>query len=426
MRGGQWRERRHDPVPHDAEGLRVGKATFTAGFPAINVTCAAPGTATGFVLTKQYLLDQSGDQVTELNGSGTWQHSNIWSGSHLDATYDLDTKSSSPALHFQLADPLGTRRVQTNPSGQVEEDCQTRGPHGQVFVRGVESLPFGDGLNCVKTSLSTADDATEHHFTGKERDTESNTGASQTGLDYFGARYYESTMGQWMSPDTDFNLKRILGTPQRWNRYAYVINNPLGRIDPDGNRDVSIVVVRSDPSATPSHGANPVTATTGQYRFQVNGRTLDTGYTIERGGDLRIPSGNYEGKPVQRGATDVHAFVELEGVHDPQNSDRVMTNVEGHLGNFPWDSKGCILFGADLSETTQAYDKYDLQNHSSMMVTDSTNTAIGLQDMMQDVINTDRQNNEPTNIDFEIIDPPIDTVPAPPFPAGGANQHVPS
>jgi RHS repeat-associated protein len=33
-------------------------------------------------------------------------------------------------------------------------------------------------------------------FTGKERDTES-------GNDYFGARYYASSMGRFMSPDWD-------------------------------------------------------------------------------------------------------------------------------------------------------------------------------------------------------------------------------
>jgi RHS repeat-associated protein len=36
-----------------------------------------------------------------------------------------------------------------------------------------------------------------YKFTGKERDTES-------GLDYFGARYYASSMGRWMSPDKPF------------------------------------------------------------------------------------------------------------------------------------------------------------------------------------------------------------------------------
>ena len=37
-------------------------------------------------------------------------------------------------------------------------------------------------------------DPSEHHFTGKERDIES-------GLDYFPARYYNSYVGRWMSPD---------------------------------------------------------------------------------------------------------------------------------------------------------------------------------------------------------------------------------
>jgi hypothetical protein len=47
-------------------------------------------------------------------------------------------------------------------------------------------------------------------------------------------------MGRWLSPDTDMTLKRILPNPQRWNRYAYVINNPLGRIDPDGLTDFAV------------------------------------------------------------------------------------------------------------------------------------------------------------------------------------------
>jgi len=55
-------------------------------------------------------------------------------------------------------------------------------------------------------------------FTGKERDQES-------GLDYFGARYYGSALGRFTSPDeplVDQNL------------YGYVRNNPLRFTDPDG------------------------------------------------------------------------------------------------------------------------------------------------------------------------------------------------
>jgi RHS repeat-associated protein len=67
-------------------------------------------------------------------------------------------------------------------------------------------------------------------FTGKERDTES-------GNDYFGARYYASSMGRFMSPDPMLNSGRP-DNPQSWNRYAYVKNNPLGRIDPTGLYDL--------------------------------------------------------------------------------------------------------------------------------------------------------------------------------------------
>ena len=63
-------------------------------------------------------------------------------------------------------------------------------------------------------------------FTGKERD-------SETGLDYFGARYYGSNMGRFTSPDPKPSSARIWD-PQSWNRYTYVRNNPLMLVDPDG------------------------------------------------------------------------------------------------------------------------------------------------------------------------------------------------
>jgi RHS repeat-associated protein len=69
-------------------------------------------------------------------------------------------------------------------------------------------------------------------FTGKERDTES-------GLDYFGARYYSSTMGRWMSPDWNAKIEPVpyskLDNPQSLNLYSYVWNNPTSRNDPDGH-----------------------------------------------------------------------------------------------------------------------------------------------------------------------------------------------
>jgi RHS repeat-associated protein len=63
-------------------------------------------------------------------------------------------------------------------------------------------------------------------FTGKERDSES-------GLDYFGARYYGSSMGRFMSPDHPL-IDQHPENPQSWNLYAYARNNPLINIDPTG------------------------------------------------------------------------------------------------------------------------------------------------------------------------------------------------
>lgn len=65
------------------------------------------------------------------------------------------------------------------------------------------------------------------HSTGKERDTES-------GNDYFSARYYASKVGRFLSPDRLGAPAAILVNPQTWNLYSYVINNPLSFIDPTG------------------------------------------------------------------------------------------------------------------------------------------------------------------------------------------------
>ncbi len=65
-----------------------------------------------------------------------------------------------------------------------------------------------------------------HLFTGKERDTES-------GNDYFGARYYGSSMGRFMSPDPSME-GAILELPQTWNKYSYMYNRPTYGTDPDG------------------------------------------------------------------------------------------------------------------------------------------------------------------------------------------------
>jgi RHS repeat-associated protein len=64
-------------------------------------------------------------------------------------------------------------------------------------------------------------------FTGYERD-------GATGLDYAGARMYNSGRGRFMQPDPAGLKAANLGHPLSLNRYAYVYNDPANLIDPGG------------------------------------------------------------------------------------------------------------------------------------------------------------------------------------------------
>jgi RHS repeat-associated protein len=203
---------------YDADGNRVAKGTITA----MNCDPAS----NGFTLTESYVLGPSGEELTQLGANGVWQRTNVFAAGRQLATYDMaptgGQPSSAPALHFQIVDGLGTRRMQTNDAGQPETD--------------VQSLPYGDALATATDPLApaTADDATPLHFTGKERDTES-------GNDYFGARYYASSMGRWLSPDPTQLWYADQTNPQSMNLYGYGWNNPHRYIDKNGNEVVLAV-----------------------------------------------------------------------------------------------------------------------------------------------------------------------------------------
>ena len=112
---------------------------------------------------------------------------------------------------------------------------------------GMSIFGYDASANWVTTfnlEASRGAGANFRQFTGKERDSES-------GLDYFGARYYGSALGRFTSPD-EFkggfeNLNGTpafspgpigyadLGDPQTLNMYVYTRNNPLKYIDPDGH-----------------------------------------------------------------------------------------------------------------------------------------------------------------------------------------------
>jgi RHS repeat-associated protein len=162
---------------YDANGRRVRKI--------------ASGTTTEYIYG-------AGGVVAEKVGT-TWTVGYVYLNGQLLAQYKNGT------TRFAHKDHLGSTRLLTKPDGTYDA--------ADVY----DYLPFGESVGSSGTT-------TTHKFTGKERDTES-------GLDNFGARYFGSTLGRFMSADP---LGGHMEDPQTLNRYTYVRNNPLNLTDPTG------------------------------------------------------------------------------------------------------------------------------------------------------------------------------------------------
>jgi len=134
-------------------------------------------------------------------------------GLHLRGSQMLaaEVPETARTRHFHL-DHLGTPRLITGNGG-----AELSRHNYQTF--GVE----------IASPSASADGASREkkQFTGHERDAES--------LDYMHARFYAPYMGRFLCPDPVMHMKRAVPQPQRWNRYAYAINNPVR--NPDGRAD---------------------------------------------------------------------------------------------------------------------------------------------------------------------------------------------
>jgi RHS repeat-associated protein len=154
--------------------------------------------------TVYYVSDIAGHQVAEFSSSGAWNRGEVYAGSKHLATYVGGTSGST---YLNLADWVGTERMRVNSKQSPQETCT--------------SLPFGDMQSCTGT------DESPMHFTGQQWDSEDN-------LTAFWFRTDSTTQGRWGSMDPSGLAAVDPSDPQTWNRYAYVMNNPLSFIDPTG------------------------------------------------------------------------------------------------------------------------------------------------------------------------------------------------
>lgn len=155
--------------------------------------------------TQIYLRDDATTLgVFNLNGSGgvTGAYFNLtWDGRVIGRQTVLPIPATRTYDHF---DALGSVRSVVSTTGTVQESYDYE--------------PWG--LLMAGRSLTTAT-PTKEGFTGKERDAE-------TGLDYFGARYFMAAIGRWASVDP------LADQTPGWSGYNYVLDNPLALVDPTG------------------------------------------------------------------------------------------------------------------------------------------------------------------------------------------------
>lgn len=162
-----------------------------------------------------YAYDGNDRRVRKtVGGVSTYYVYNV--AGQLVAEYTTGTTTAN-GTSYMTADHTGSPRVITNQGGAVRERH--------------DYLPFGEELTAAYGGRGQ--DATygvassiRQKFTGVERDAES-------GLDYFGARYYASSVGRFTGPDP-LHASGVITDPQTWNRYAYVSNNPFKYVDIGG------------------------------------------------------------------------------------------------------------------------------------------------------------------------------------------------
>jgi RHS repeat-associated protein len=116
------------------------------------------------------------------------------------------------AVSYYFSDHLKTTDIVTDAQGNIKNES--------------DFYPWGGELQF------SANDSNHYKFTGKERD-------SETGLDYFGARYYSNGLGRFITPDWAAKVATVpyadLSDPQSLNLYSYVRNRPTVMRDEDGH-----------------------------------------------------------------------------------------------------------------------------------------------------------------------------------------------
>ena len=196
---------------YDAAGNTLGDGLYSYTYDAEGHQKSAAGV--------NYIYDGDGQRVEKANGTIYWYGTGgeVLTESALDGSSPVDyiyfggrrlARVTSSAVYYYFGDHLDSARVVVQA-----------GANASCYEADFE--PYGS------EHVVTGACSQHYKFTGKERDTE-------TQNDYFPARFLESNLGRWLSPDPGGVNAVRLDDPQTWNMYAYVRNNPATLNDPTG------------------------------------------------------------------------------------------------------------------------------------------------------------------------------------------------
>jgi len=132
----------------------------------------------------------------------------------LQNLYSASENEPELERYFYHMDHIGSSSWITDAGGDANQ-------HLQPACRRGRYLPFGESF--ISQRVSSYD--VRYKFTGKERD-------SETGFDYFGARYYDSDLSVWLSVDPMASTPIAIGASM--SAYMNVAGNPVMLVDPNG------------------------------------------------------------------------------------------------------------------------------------------------------------------------------------------------
>ena len=162
-------------------------------------------------------VDQSATNVQvwientyEEKGGKTLFH--VYAGGQLVCTFETNSVLNGGSVttnvgYYYHEDNLNSSCVLSSSSGSLQET--------NIYY------PFG---RIQTTASQPGTFQVSRQFTGQIKDDE-------TGLYYYGARYFDPELGRFIQPN---HVIQDLSNPQSYNRYSYCINNPLRYTDPTG------------------------------------------------------------------------------------------------------------------------------------------------------------------------------------------------